>query len=355
MHSNNINKILIVGAGAFGRALAAAIQGEENEIHFLVRSIPEVLREIKNAHIQFKGIKTFEEFDGNLNSYNLVIFAIPTQSLREVLCTLKNKYDTYLEQNNLKQTNLLSLVSTSKGIEQNSVKLPHEIFNEIFGSIAEIATLSGPSFAKEMLQHLPTCLTVASSSSALIQKCVSILHSPSFRLYDTEDIIGVEVGGALKNIIALVAGIVDGLGLGHNAKAAIITLGLSDIAHIGVRMGASPFTFMGLSGLGDLILTCTGDLSRNNKFGQGFAKTGDKEKVIHEMGGVVEGFATTKSAYQLMKKLQISSTLLNTAYKILYEDLLLEEGMKTLLNRKQGSEFRWLKEYYGSQLPKIRE
>ena len=348
MHSRSLNKILILGAGAFGRALASAIHNEENEIHFLVRNIPEVFQEIKSARISHKSIQHLAEFDGNLEKFDLIVFAIPTQSLREVLTNLKQSYLKFLKHAQKEPSKTLSLVSTSKGIEQNSVKLPHEIFNEIFGGMSDIATLSGPSFAKEMMRHLPTCLTIASSSPRLIEKCVTIMHSSSFRLYDTDDIVGVEIGGALKNVIALISGIVDGLDLGHNAKSAIITLGLSDIAQIGVRMGASPFTFMGLSGLGDLILTCTGDLSRNKRFGKNFAKTGDIEKTIREMGGVVEGFATTKSTYQLMKKLEISSTLFLTAYKILYEDLPLADAMEIILNRRQGSEFRWLREFYGT-------
>lgn len=358
MHCNDINStnnILIVGAGAFGRALAAAIQNDKNHIHFLVRSIDEVAKEIANAQIPVKSLQTIDQFNGHLSKFDLIIFAIPTQSLRLVLTNLKQKFVAYINQNPLQNSAALSLVSCCKGIEQDSVKLPHEIFTEIFGEISNIASLSGPSFAKEMMRQLPTCLTIASSSPSLIQKCIQIMHASYFRLYDTNDIIGVEVGGALKNVIALLAGIVDGLDFGHNAKSAIITLGLSDIAHIGVRMGASPFTFMGLSGLGDLILTCTGDLSRNKKFGQQFAKTGDKDKVIREMGGVVEGFATTKSTYQLMQKLNISSTLLTTAYQILYEDLPLSQAMEIILNRKQGSEFRWLRDFYGSHLPPFRD
>jgi len=343
MHSNSINKILIVGAGAFGRALAAAIQCDENQIYFLVRDKTSCSNQLDFKIDFYEKTFSFEEFNGNFEQFELIIFAIPTQCLRSVLKLLKQKYIKYLDFHKKTQKNKLSFISTSKGIEQNSVKLPHQIFHEIWNETAQVASLSGPSFALEMMNQLPTSLTLASKSKELIQKSISIMHSSYFRLYDTDDVIGVEIGGALKNVIALLAGIVDGLGLGHNAKSAIITLGLSDMAHIGVKMGASPFTFMGLSGLGDLILTCTGGLSRNKQFGIKLAKTENKQKAINDMSEVVEGFATTKSTYQLMQRLEISSDLLTIAYKILYEDLPLDQAMGTLLNREQGSEFRWLK------------
>lgn len=354
MYRNALNQnkasILIVGAGAFGIALATSLHTEQNEIYFLSRqpyqntiSLPD---EQINTLINNQTFQLFDEFDGNLLKFDLIIFAIPTQALREVLIFIKEKFYAYCKKNSIaSKSKKLFFISASKGIEQNFIKLPHEIFNDIWDSSEmSVAALSGPSFAKEMLLKLPTCLTIASTDKNLIQKSISIMHSPYFRLYDTSDIIGVEIGGALKNVIAILSGMMDGLNLGHNAQAAIVTLGLSDIAHIGVQMGASPFTFMGLSGLGDLILTCTAPLSRNKQFGYRFACGETKEHLVNHITGVVEGLSTTKSAYELIQKLGISSTLFTLAYQVLYENLSLQSAIEKILNHKQGSEFYWLKQ-----------
>jgi len=356
MYRNTLNKkeqtssILIIGAGSFGVALASSLYNTQNEIHFLSRQEYQNLSIVSEEQTQLlinkKTFQTFEQFDGNLFKFDLIIFAIPTQALREVLIFLKEKFLTFRlkSENDKLIEKKLFFVSTCKGIEQNFIKLPHEIFQDIWSdSEMSVAALSGPSFAKEMLLKLPTCLTIASNDNNLIQTAISIMHSAHFRLYDSRDIVGVEIGGALKNVIALLSGMIDGLNLGHNAQAAIITLGLSDIAQIGAKMGASPFTFMGLSGLGDLILTCTGPLSRNKQFGYRFACGETKEHLLRNIDGVVEGLSTTKSAYALIQKLGVQSILFTLAYQILYEDLPLQEAIDVILNHEQGSEFYWLK------------
>lgn len=345
--------ILIVGAGAFGLALAASLYNDQNEIYFLSRQPYQKISGVSDTQskllINQKTFQTFEQFDGDLLKFDLIIFAVPTQALREVLTFVKNKFDSFCKKNThiVLSEKKLFFISTCKGIEQTFIKLPHEIFLDVWENSPRMsmAALSGPSFAKEMLLNLPTCLTIASNDKELISTSIAIMHSAHFRLYDSNDIIGVEIGGALKNVIAILAGMIDGLQLGHNAQSAIITLGLSDIAHIGTKMGASPFTFMGLSGLGDLILTCTGSLSRNKQFGYRFACGETKEHLLNNIDGVIEGLSTTKSAYELIQKLGVSSILFTLAYQILYEDLPLKDAISVILNHRQGSEFYWLKNF----------
>lgn len=205
------------------------------------------------------------------------------------------------------------------------------------------ATLSGPSFAKEMLEGLPTCMVFASKHSDLQKRAAEILHSSHFRIYSSSDVVGVELGGALKNVISMVAGCVDGLKLGNNARAAVITRGLGEIAKIGMAMGADPMTFLGLSGVGDLILSCTSDLSRNRQFGFRLSQGESQSQIIDSMHGVVEGVTTAQSAHQLCQKLGVSSSVLHMAYCVLYEGMPIRQAVHSLINKEQGGEFHWIK------------
>ncbi len=316
---NKNNRILIVGAGAFGVALSNCILLNSNNLVTLLSR---------------KDCVLFEE---DITQYDIILLAVPSQSLREAALWLKAQFDKL---NLSKKAKKIGIVSCAKGIEKNTILLPHQILEQIFhGYSVSIASLSGPSFAKEMIKGLPTSVVLASKDSLFLKKASIILHSSCFRVYDSKDILGVEVGGALKNVIAMVAGAVDGLDLGNNARAAVITRGLAEIASIGVKMGANPLTFMGLSGVGDLILTCTGDLSRNRQFGFRLAKGEDKTSVLLALGGVIEGIDTAESAYTLAKKLNIKTGILMTAYHVLYQKLPIKDGVSSLLNREQSAEF----------------
>lgn len=318
---------LIIGAGAYGTALQTCIQSNKN--HFVTL-------------LNRESCKTFQE---DITSYDFVLIAVPSQSLRSSALWIREQFDKQkLSMTRLKKK--INIISTAKGIEKDTILLPHQILGEIFKDYKNnisLAVLSGPSFAKEMMQGLPTCVVLASKDKSLLKITSTILHSSYFRVYDSDDILGVEIGGALKNVIAMVAGVVDGLNLGNNARAAVITRGLSEMAEIGVKMGANPLTFMGLSGLGDLILTCTGDLSRNRQFGYRMAKGEDKISIIQSLGGVVEGITTAESAYVLTKKLKVKTSIIRTAYEVLYNNLPMQEALKSLLNGEQSAEFDWLK------------
>ena len=313
--------ILIIGAGAYGSALKNCILSN------------------KNNSVTLLDRKGCQLFTADITSYEFVLLAVPSQALRECALWLKEQFEK-----NTSTKKKLNIISTAKGIEKKTILLPHQILNEVFKPYEKqvfIAALSGPSFAKEMTQGLPTCVVLASKHKALLQLASPILHSPYFRVYDSSDILGVELGGALKNIVAMVAGAVDGLNLGNNARAAVITRGLSEMAEIGVKMGASPLTFMGLSGAGDLILTSTGSLSRNKQFGYRMAIGEDKNSILKSLGGVVEGIATTESAYELISKLNIKANILTIAFFVLYENLPISEALNILLDGKQSSELNW--------------
>lgn len=329
-------KILIIGAGAFGTALASCAVSQTNHVTLIARSNKNFATLKLHPKLNQCNLQTFEEFKDDFFQFDLVILAIPCQSLRSVCHWIKDK----LSSDNKRP---LHLISAAKGIEQNTLLLPVQLLENVFGTAAVIGSLSGPSFAKEMLDGQPTCMVFASKNEVLSKTAAEILHSSRFRIYNSSDVIGVEIGGALKNIIAMVAGGVDGLKLGNNARAAVITRGLGEMAKIGVQLGADPITFLGLSGVGDLILTCTSDLSRNRQFGLRLSQGEQKSDIIASMGGVIEGITTTQSANQLCDKLGLQSSVLHTAYCVLYEGLPLRQAVHSLINKEQGGEFQWIK------------
>lgn len=333
------DKTLVIGAGAFGTAIASCIHTPLNLVTIIAREEAN-FNQLK-VHSTLKNCKfeTFADFKTPLSEFKLIILAIPCQSIRNVSeWMLEHWKKTELEPSPERKINI---ISAAKGIEQSSLLLPSQILESIWGDYAAIGALSGPSFAKEMLQGLPTSVVIASKDKKLLDISSQLLHSPYFRVYDSKDIIGVEIAGALKNVIAMVAGAVDGLNLGNNARAAVITRGLAEIVHIGVKMGADPVTFLGLSGVGDLILTCTGDLSRNRQVGLKLAEGKTKETIFAESEQVIEGIATTVSANELSKKLGIETTIINVAYRVLYENVPIQYAVRLLIERQQSSEFKW--------------
>ena len=220
------------------------------------------------------------------------------------------------------------VVCASKGIEIESLKTLSQRFSEIFGSLDNYYVLSGPTFAREIASGLPAAAVIANVSSERALSAVKKLNTPTFRLYASSDVLGVELGGALKNVIAIATGISDGMGLGNNARAALITRGLHEIKRLGKALGAKEETFYGLSGVGDLVLTCTGDLSRNRQFGLAVAEG-------REFGGkqVVEGVYTVKAVVELAKRLLLEMPISEAVYKIIYERKDPEEIMVELLSR----------------------
>lgn len=333
------DKTLVIGAGAFGTAIASCIHTPLNLVTIIAREKLHFNQLKEHPTLKNCQMETFTEFQTPFSEFKLIILAIPCQSIRDVSEWMQTHWKK--TEHNSATPKKLNIISAAKGIEQQTLLLPSQILDSFWGEHAAVGALSGPSFAKEMLAGLPTSVVIASKDKNLLEIASQLLHSPYFRVYDSKDIIGVEISGALKNVIAMVAGAVDGLNLGNNARAAVITRGLAEIVHIGVKLGADPVTFLGLSGVGDLILTCTGDLSRNRQFGLKLSEGKTKEEIFAETEQVIEGIATTISANELSKKLGIETTIINMAYRVLYENIPIQYAVRLLIERQQSSEFKW--------------
>jgi glycerol-3-phosphate dehydrogenase (NAD(P)+) len=227
------------------------------------------------------------------------------------------------------------VVSASKGIEVDTLCTMHEALTQVLpGPIAgRLAILSGPSFAREVGAGLPTAVVVASRHLAVARRLQEAFSGRTFRVYTSDDVVGVELGGALKNVIALAAGCADGLGLGHNARAALITRGLAEIARLAVHKGANPLTLSGLAGMGDLVLTCTGDLSRNRYVGMELGRGRKLADILAGMAEVAEGVRTTRSAHALARKLAVDMPITAMAHRVLYEDHAAVEAVVELMTR----------------------
>jgi glycerol-3-phosphate dehydrogenase (NAD(P)+) len=232
------------------------------------------------------------------------------------------------------------VVSATKGIENETLLTMTQIMAEVQPAHAgwHLSVLSGPSFAKEVAQELPTAVTVAAITQAEAAFVQEIFHTERFRVYASTDVIGLQLGGALKNIVAIAAGICDGLGYGTNSRAALITRGLAEIARLGVKMGANPLTFSGLAGLGDLVLTCTGDLSRNRQVGLKLGQGKILSEILSEMQMVAEGVKTTRSAWNLAGREGVEMPILEQIYQVLYKDKPCAEAVRALLTREQKGE-----------------
>ncbi len=257
-----------------------------------------------------------------------VLLAIPCQQLRGWL----SKHRGALRPDGV-------FINAVKGIEKGSLATPSRMVREVLGEGARFAALSGPSFAKEVMRNLPTAVTLASEDAPLCQTLRNRLSGPAFRCYSSADVIGVELGGALKNVMAIAAGICDGLGLGHNSRAALITRGLAEISRIGVASGASAATFMGLSGLGDLTLTCTGDLSRNRQVGLRLGRGERLDDVVRSLGMVAEGVATAEAARALARNLRVEAPVSETVCDVLACRKSPEEALRDLMGRHLKDEF----------------
>lgn len=329
-------KAAILGSGSFGTALAS-ILAEKSDVILHCRK-PETATAINESQRNERyfpdldlppSLKATSDPEEALQGADVIVFAIPSQSLTDFLRSISGilPRDT-------------PLVSASKGIEKGTLRLVSEIFEEeLPGKFhKQLSYLSGPSFAREMILKIPTVVSIASKEESTARTVQERFANPYFRTYWTHDVIGVEVGGALKNIMAIAAGVSDGLKLGHNTRAAIITRGLAEITRLGVAMGADPMTFLGLSGMGDLVLTCTGDLSRNRTVGIKLGQGQKLAEIIAEMNQVAEGIDTTKSTHELSQKLGIEMAITEAVHRMLYEDLPPAQVAASLMTRELKKE-----------------
>ena len=258
---------------------------------------------------------------------HLILVCVPSHAFKNTLIKLK----PYL-------SNEIKIAWASKGFNPDDGSLLHEIIAEIFSAQTPAAILSGPTFAREVAANLPTAITIASSQPNFAKQLAGILHGGLFRTYTSSDVIGVEVGGAVKNVLAIAAGIADGLGFGANTRAALITRGLNEIIRLGIKLGGKQETFMGLAGLGDLILTCTDNQSRNRRFGLALGLGKDRATAIQEIGQEIEGVSAAKETFLLAKKYAIDMPITEQTYKVLYEGLAPRVAVQNLLAREQKAE-----------------
>ncbi len=314
-----MKQIGVIGAGSWGTTLAdlLASKGYPVTLWAYEADLVERMAASRENDLYLAEVKLSEylSFTNSLaeavHNKELVLFVPPSQVLRPSL----EQVVALLDPETI-------LVSASKGIENGTLKTMSELFQEFLPAEAanKVAYLSGPSFAREVVERLPTAVAVASADPDILNRVQQVFSTDYFRVYTNSDVFGVEIGGALKNVIALAAGVSDGLGFGHNTRAALITRGLAEIARIGVALGADALTFSGLAGMGDLVLTCTGDLSRNRTVGIALGQGRKLDDILNEMNMVAEGVKTTLSAYQLARKLGVETPIIDQMYGLLYEN-----------------------------------
>jgi len=307
-------KATIIGNTTWGNTLGALLNSKGVTVKLLVRSEAEAEGLNQKTHTCSPTSRVEEAMDGA----GLVVWAIPSQTLRENVSQIKG----YL-------TNSMLLMSAAKGLEVNSGKRMSEVIAEEVSPALrqQICVLSGPNLAKEIVQGLPAASVIAAQDIAVAEGAREIMESPRFLLFTSDDVIGVELGGSLKNIIALGAGIIDGLSLGDNAKAAFITLGWNELISLGVRLGAKISTFYGLAGLGDLIATCASPLSRNHHVGCELAKGHTLPEISASMPQVAEGVTTAMAVHRLAETLGMELPFTNLIYRILFKDLPANEAL----------------------------
>jgi glycerol-3-phosphate dehydrogenase (NAD(P)+) len=324
-------KIAVLGAGAWGSALAVSLSSSHATTLWARRPEfhAELVRKRASSYLPEVGfpeaLRLERELRPALAEANLAIVATPTAGLRAAVQSLAAERRD------------LPFLWACKGFETGSGLLPHEIVGQALPG-ARAGALSGPSFALEVARGQPTALTIASPDSTFASETAAALNSPRLRIYSSADVIGVELGGALKNVIAIAAGICDGLGLGRNARAALITRGLAEIARLGLAMGGRAETFAGLTGLGDLVLTCTGELSRNREVGVRLAKGERLEAILAALGHVSEGVASSRAALAHAQRLGVDMPITEAVCAVLFDDLAPLAAVQQLLARDPRAE-----------------
>lgn len=332
-----MDNVAVLGAGSWGTALAIVLADNGHNVSLWGRREDQV-NEINNDHKNEKylpgvdlpeNIQATTQLNECVKEADTIVLVTPTKAMREVLGQLKNELNSPV-----------TIVHASKGIEPGTYKRISEIIEEELPEsvLDSVVVLSGPSHAEEVSLRQPTTVTVSSVNMKAAEKIQDLFINQNFRVYTNPDVVGVELGGALKNIIALGAGLSDGLGYGDNAKAALITRGLAEIARLGTHMGANPLTFSGLTGIGDLIVTCTSVHSRNWRAGNMLGKGMKLEDVLENMGMVVEGVRTTQAAYELSKREEVEMPITQVLYDVLFNNKGAKQAVDDLMQRSRTHE-----------------
>jgi glycerol-3-phosphate dehydrogenase (NAD(P)+) len=332
-------RVSILGAGSWGTALAILLARNGHEVK-LWGHIPEHVAALaaERRNRRYLPDWPFPELlqpvadlgEAVLDAEALIV-AAPSHAFAALLAKVKP----------LLAPSQREIAWATKGLELGSGRLLHQVAEAVLGKDAPTAVLSGPSFAGEVAAGQPTAITVASQSPGFAANLAGLLHNERFRAYTSEDIVGVQLGGAIKNVLAIAAGVADGLGFGANARAALITRGLAEMTRLGLAMGGKPETFMGLAGVGDLILTCTDNQSRNRRLGLGLGQGDAMEAVAQRIGQEIEGIPTAKIIRSLSLVHGIEMPITEQVYKILYEGLPSLEAVRNLLIREPKPELRF--------------
>lgn len=327
--------ISVLGAGSWGTALA--IQAARNGSSTLLWGHnPQHVAAIKLAGENQRYLPGFafperlrvtDDLADAVEFGSVLLLAVPSHAFKDTLLKIR----PFLRSD-------ARIVWATKGFDSESGLLLSDVVANILGNDVATAVLSGPTFAREVAADLPTALTIASGSDSFVYQLTSILHNQRFRTYTSSDIVGVQVGGACKNVLAIAAGIADGLGFGANTRAALITRGLTEIMRLGIKLGGQADTFMGLTGLGDLILTCTDNQSRNRRFGLALGQGKSRELAVGEIAQEVEGISAAHEVYFLARKLGVEMPISEQVYKVLFENLDPKAAVHNLLARDQRPE-----------------
>jgi len=329
--------IAVLGAGSWGTALAKSIAERGNTVRLWARraDLADAIRDSRRNQSYLPGIalpptlSATNDLGAALSGADIALFVVPSHGLREVL------HDSRL---------LLPaagpILCATKGIENESLMLMSEVFRDVLPDVApgRFCSLGGPSFAMEVARGLPTAFSIAATDREMALAAQALIANDRMRAYTTDDVVGVELGGAVKNVIAIAAGASDGLGFGHNARAGLITRGVAEIARLAAKRGANPLTIAGLSGMGDLVLTCTGDLSRNRRVGMELGAGKSLPDILGGMTMVAEGVKTARSTYDLAAREGVEMPITTEVYRVLYEGKSPSDAVQSLLRREPRSE-----------------
>lgn len=325
----------VLGAGSYGTALAVLLARNGHSVRLWARNAEHVA-EMQQAKQNAKylpdvvfpdNLFVTHRIDVTLKGQPIILVAVPSHAFRDTLNLIK----PYVDEDS-------KLVWASKGLDPKSGDLLGNVLKSILGDTMPHAILSGPTFAKEMAIGMPTAITLAANNDEFAEQLALALHNDRFRVYTSDDIVGVQVGGAVKNVVAIGAGIADGLGYGANARTALITRGLVEMTRLGVAAGGKPETFNGMAGMGDLVLTCTDNQSRNRRFGLALGKGASRDEAEHAIGQVVEGVRNAKEVKMLAERLRVEMPISDAIYRIIYEGVDARQAAHELLTRDLKSE-----------------
>ena len=324
-----------IGAGSWGTALAIQLARTGVETRLWGRdadAISQMREERENTQYlpdcpYPEPLHPEPDLQAAISGADDVLVSVPSHALRETL----ERISPYLQSEQ-------RIIWATKGLEPESAKLPHQVAAEVLGDARPTAVLSGPSFAREVGRGLPTAVTIASTDEAFADDMAVAFHDGTFRVYTSEDVIGVGVGGAVKNVLAIAVGISDGLGFGANARALLITRGLSEMVRLGEPFGGKRETFMGMAGLGDLLLTCTDDQSRNRRMGLALAAGKDVDGAQREIRQVVEGVRVAREVDRIAQQMGVEMPIAHQAYRVLHEGATPQEAVRVLTGRPSRDE-----------------